>query len=164
MWPGQHIYCGICGRLLCYGGHGQNHHLLCRGAYEYRCWMSVTVDGPDASAKIAGAVFREIASLPEFDPTLIAMVRRRDRASRLPARRAIQELDRAEEKLDRAIGNIVASLREAGSSATLLAELRRLEEQKSQSAFDRAEVERLPRRAIEIPSAAVVQELARQSF
>lgn len=52
VWPGQHIYCGICGRLLRYGGHGQNHHLLCRGAYEYRCWNAVTVDGPLAAERI----------------------------------------------------------------------------------------------------------------
>src|SRR5262249_31126832 len=36
VWPGQHIYCGVCGRLFVYGGHGQKDHLLCRGAHDYR--------------------------------------------------------------------------------------------------------------------------------
>src|SRR5262249_42217967 len=27
VWPGQHLDCGICGRPLVYGGHGQKDHL-----------------------------------------------------------------------------------------------------------------------------------------
>src|SRR5262249_10918577 len=46
VWPGQHLDCGICGRPLVYGGHGQKDHLVCRGALEYRCWNGVTADGP----------------------------------------------------------------------------------------------------------------------
>ena len=35
VWPGQHIYCGICGRMYVYGGHGQKDHLICSGAKDY---------------------------------------------------------------------------------------------------------------------------------
>ena len=30
-FPGQTIYCGVCGRLFVFGGHGQKHHLMCEG-------------------------------------------------------------------------------------------------------------------------------------
>ena len=31
-FPGQTIYCGICGRLFVFGGHGKKDHLECAGA------------------------------------------------------------------------------------------------------------------------------------
>ena len=45
-FPGQALYCNICGRLYVFGGHGQKDHLVCSGAREYRCWNSITADGP----------------------------------------------------------------------------------------------------------------------
>ncbi len=126
--------------------------------------MCITVDGPTIATKISEAIFGEVTSLPEFDLTLAVMVH--EEAEQLDSRRGerLRELVRIEEKLDRTIENIVGSLREAGSSPALVAELRRLEEQKSQLAVDREEVERLPRHAIEIPSVETVRELARESM
>ena len=76
VWPGQHIYCGVCGRLYVYGGHGQKDHLMCRGAHDYRCWNAITVDGPLAADKLVEAIRHEIESLPDFDPVLLQAVQR----------------------------------------------------------------------------------------
>jgi DNA invertase Pin-like site-specific DNA recombinase len=66
VWPGQHIYCGICGQLFVYGGHGQKDHLMCCGAHDYRCWNALTVDGPLAAAKMITAMREAITGLPDF--------------------------------------------------------------------------------------------------
>jgi len=164
VWPGQHIFCGICGRLYRYGGHGQNDHLLCRGAYEYRCWNAITVDGPEAAEKIASAVFDEISRLPEFDSTLIAMIR--EESEKLDSHREerIRELANADQKLDREIQNVMGAVRQTGGSPSLLAELARLEADKERNQLVRDELEQTPRQAIDIPSIEEVKRLARESF
>ena len=67
VWPGQHAKCGVCGRKMYWGGHGQRGHLVCSGARSYRCWNVVTCDGRLAARRIVEAVLREIESLPDFD-------------------------------------------------------------------------------------------------
>jgi len=164
VWPGQHIYCGICDRLFRYGGHGQNDHLLCRGAYEYRCWNAITVDGPKAAGKIASAVFDEISGLPEFDPTLIEMIR--EEGEKLDSHREerLRELARADQKLDREIHNIMGAIRKTGDSPSLLVELAQLEANKERNQLARDELEQTPRRVIELPSIEEVKQLAQESF
>jgi site-specific DNA recombinase len=77
LWPGQHVTCGICGRLYRYGGHGQNDHLMCRGAYEYKCWNGITVDGPITRQKMADAILAKLESLPEFEIALVQRIQNR---------------------------------------------------------------------------------------
>ena len=67
-FPGQTVYCGICGRLFVFGGHGQRDHLMCEGAREYKCWNGITFDGPFAAQKISEAVLSELCLLAEFRP------------------------------------------------------------------------------------------------
>jgi site-specific DNA recombinase len=31
-WPGQHVVCGVCGRLFYWGGHGQTTHMMAPGS------------------------------------------------------------------------------------------------------------------------------------
>jgi site-specific DNA recombinase len=54
-WPGQHLTCGVCGGLLVYGAHGQKEHLMCTASRDYRCWMTVSVNGPLARKKLTEA-------------------------------------------------------------------------------------------------------------
>src|SRR4051794_21267422 len=35
VWPGQHLTCGVCGRLYYWGGHGVKEHMMCSGARDY---------------------------------------------------------------------------------------------------------------------------------
>ena len=37
VWPGQHIRCGICGRLIYWGEHGQQQLMMCAGVRDYQC-------------------------------------------------------------------------------------------------------------------------------
>lgn len=73
-WPGGHVVCGICGNPFRYDGLADKKHLLCRGASEYTCWNSITLNGPLAAEKMLAAVLDEIERLPGFDAELIAAV------------------------------------------------------------------------------------------
>ncbi len=164
VWPGQHIYCGKCKRLFRYGGHGQNDHLLCRGAYEYHCWNAITVDGPKAAEKISSAVFDEISRLPEFDPTLIRLIREENEKLDFHREDRLRELDHAEQKLNRGIRNVMGAICKAGDSPNLLAELARLEAEKERNQHSRDELEQTPGRVLDIPSIGEVKRFARESF
>jgi hypothetical protein len=74
-WPGGHVICGICGNPFRYGGLASKRQLLCRGACEYRCWNSLTLNGPIASDKLFDAILDQIELVPGYDAALIDAVR-----------------------------------------------------------------------------------------
>jgi site-specific DNA recombinase len=69
-WPGQHINCGVCGRMYVFGGHGQTDRLMCSGAREHKCWNGITVDGPLAAERVSAAILAQIETLQEFDAVI----------------------------------------------------------------------------------------------
>jgi DNA invertase Pin-like site-specific DNA recombinase len=164
VWPGQHLDCGICGRPLVYGGHGQKDHLLCRGAQEYYCWNALTVDGPLAARKIMAALRAEIAALPDFDPTLLQLVREALRDGQDAQGRRQQELARRQATTEREMANVLAAIRAAGPSESLLEELTRLEEQKKQIAWEQQQAQRRSQGPLQVPPMAEVKALAFQAF
>lgn len=150
-WPGQHLHCGVCGRLYRYGGHGQTDHLMCGGAYDYECWNAVTADGPKAAEKLAAAVLREIRTLADFDGVFADLVRAEVERVHASQSGRLQELDRRRATLQRQLANIRAALREAGPSRALIDELRELETELDRVGDERAELDRLPRQVVAIP-------------
>lgn len=126
-WPGQHLDCGICGRPLRYGAHGQNEHLFCSGAAEYHCWQAISADGPLSARKLSEAIRREITSLPEFEEAFLSKLEAQ--MARIHENRdaKLQELDRIEQTLSRQQKNILDSLRDAGPLPSLLQDLKGLE-------------------------------------
>lgn len=164
VWPGQHLDCGVCGRPLVYGGHGQKDHLVCRGALEYRCWNAVTAEGPQAAHKLIAAIRAEIAALEDFDPVLLQLVEEGLRDGRLEQGRRQQELARQQAAAAREIAYIMAAIRESGHSPSLLAELSRLEKQKTQAAWELEQAGRRPPAPVQVPAMAVVKALAFEAF
>lgn len=67
IWPGQHIDCGVCGRLLVYGAHGQKNSLACSGALKYQCWNGTSINSEKAGNKIITAIEKK------FHPSRISM-------------------------------------------------------------------------------------------
>lgn len=164
IWPGQHIYCGICGGLFRYGGHGQNDHLLCRGAYEYRCWNGITVNGPEAADKLSQAILTEIEKLPGYGEELLRLVHedlQRRNSSRNERATVLQS---EAESLQRQIGNIVAFVRAGQGSGALAEELLRLERRRSDLLARHQEVVEEPCQAFSLPSVDEVKELAREAM
>jgi DNA invertase Pin-like site-specific DNA recombinase len=157
-WPGQHIDCGVCGRPYVYGGHGQKDHLICRGAAEYRCWNSITADGPLARSKLIAAIRDAVARLPDFDPVLVALVQEELRQQAGAKCGQQQELDRRQKAVQREIENVLAAIRATGHSPSLLAELSRLEGEQAQLAWEQGQ---LTRCSVAPPAVPTMAELRR---
>jgi hypothetical protein len=164
IWPGQHLYCGICGRLYVYGGHGQRDHLMCRGAHDYLCWNALTVDGPLAARKMMAAIRSEVASLPDFDPVLLQLVQdeMRQRAGAQGQRQ--QDLARKRATIEREIQHVLAAIRQAGHSASLLEDLNRLERERTQADWEQQQLTRLSNSPLTVPSLAEIKAHAFQAF
>ena len=163
-WPGQHVYCGVCGRLYVYGGHGQKDRLMCSGAREHKCWNGVTFDGPDACRRMSSAVYEAIGTLPAFEPEFLAMLQ--EELSQTDARRTgeMHTVEVEQQRNQREINNIVAAIREHGAGGVLLDELGRLEQQKDTLSLRYGELQVAPDETLEIPPIDVVKQMAREEF
>jgi DNA invertase Pin-like site-specific DNA recombinase len=164
VWPGQHLDCGVCGRPYVYGGHGQKDHLMCRGAKDYYCWNALTVDGPLAARQLIAAIRAAIASLPDFDPAVLRMVQAELREGLGARGRQRQELARQVAEVERALQNVLAAVRDAGHSPSLLEELGRLEGEKARLGRQEQEMARAPGAGVAVPTAAEVRRLADAAF
>ncbi len=78
-FPGQTVYCGICGRLYVFGGHGQRDHLMCEGAREYQCWNGISFDGRVAAQRISEAALAELRQLANFDSVFLSALNEESR-------------------------------------------------------------------------------------
>lgn len=126
-WPGQHLYCGICGRVLVYAG-GKNAGLMCKGARDYKCWNSAGVNVAVARPLLAAAILDAVRSIPTgFDEEVVAVCRELLQASGNSHAVRAKALEQQIEANCRGRDNTLIALRDLGSSPTLLAELARFE-------------------------------------
>jgi len=163
-FPGQMTFCGICGRLYVFGGHGQTDHLMCDGAREYHCWNGVTLDAKLASQKILEAVFCEIESLPDFDEAFLQEVR--SETERLDADRnlKIRELETRERTAELELNRLIDFI-ENGSTFPQIQE--RMAEKQEMLTCCRSELQQLrshPVTTVEIPEVGELKRLARESL
>jgi site-specific DNA recombinase len=162
VWPGQHIVCGICGRLFYWGGHGQADRLMCCGVRSYQCWNAATFDGDLAARRLAGAVLSIAESLPDFDEVFLAKVEAAT-GSRRTARneslhRLASEIDRAKLELD----NVVDAIATVKFSPALSERLSEIEGRLARLQAERADLRRESDALPPIPSVSELKLLARQ--
>lgn len=163
-FPGQSIFCGRCGRLFVFGGHGQKDHLMCSGARGHVCWNGITVDGPTAARKISEAVFAEIEALAEFDAAFLVLVN--EEAKKLDGVRdgRLRELVAEVSRTDREIANVVKFIRSGDDSQRVRVELQGLEEKLRQLQYDKDQLELVSTGAVVVPAVAEIKQLAREAF
>jgi hypothetical protein len=164
VWPGQHICCGVCGRLYVYGGHGEKNRLMCSGAHEYVCWNAVSVGGPLAARRMITAIREAIVALPDFDPVLVALLTEEIRNQRGSRDQRLQEVERGLASVQRSLEHIPAAIGKAGDSPSLLEELSRMEKEKSQLRWHQQELAREGAAPVAIPSISKVRRLAEDAF
>lgn len=161
VWPGQHLFCGVCGRVLHYGAHGLMRNLICSGVREYECWNAVSINGPVARGKLIDAFFEAIASLSDFDQTLISdLTKAIEEYAHQQNHRLMEEKARLA-KLQRQRDNIVAAIRECSISETLKLELTTVE---TDIASCKDDIEQLSNQLPEtpsLPSMAEIKSMAR---
>lgn len=123
VWPGQHLRCGVCGRLMYWGGHGQNTHMMCAGARDYACWLAATFDGSQAARRLTTAMLAAIEALPGYDDRFLAEARGAAAARRSARSQRLDQLGRELTQKRRELANLIAAFRASGSSPALQAEL-----------------------------------------
>lgn len=158
VWPGQSMYCGICGRVLYYGAHGNPAHLMCSGAIDYKCWNGASADGPDASRRICSAVKDLIKELPEFDDVLVEEVRNQVRELTSKTASRVGEIKRALARLETEKRNILKFIRSGSNSTTIAEELARLENDEAVFTEELEDLERSTDRPFELPSVDAIRQ------
>ena len=136
IWPGQHIDCGVCGRLLVYGAHGQKNSLACSGALKYQCWNGTSINSEKSGNKIITAIEQEISSLKEFDKILLEEIKKELKNSKSNASQRQRKLQTQQDANTKQMKNIMAAIRDIGHSQSLLAELKTLESTKDQLTYE----------------------------
>jgi len=82
VWPGQHLRCGICGRICYWTGVASRKMMMCSGAQTYRCWNSVLLNGGVTLDRLSAALWSAIEALPELDTELMNRVRQQMETAR----------------------------------------------------------------------------------
>lgn len=157
-WPGQHIYCGCCGAMFVYGAHGQTENLICSGAKDYKCWMSVSVNGPKAREKLCAAISRQLELIPEFDSLLLAEAVAEAEAQAVVGQERIKDLKCKLLATDAKLTRFTKAIETHGASPTIMAAIKRLEEEREVLASEQQEIESRPKATIIAPSASEVRE------
>ena len=163
-WPGQHCYCGICKRMLVYGAHGQNDHLVCRGTAEHKCWNAVSFDARLGAKKLVARIREEIEGLPNFDAIFVENVHKKMQAARDSSAARMAEFDRRGTKLERDRRNLMGMIREFGGSVSIAAELKRLEDEEADLKIQRQALARAAKEKVELPSMEKIKASMAESF
>ena len=163
-WPGQHLRCGVCGRLYVHGGHGKKERMMCNGAREYSCWNSMTVDAAEVANAVAGDIRELVRSLPSFDEAWVAEYESQ-RLTMLKTQNS--ELKRVKAELakeKRSVENLIGALAELGSSPSVLEKIR-AGESKVQLLKDRVhQLEKASSETIALPSLEEIVAVSDKSF
>ena len=163
-WPGQHINCGVCGRLFVYGGHGQRDRLVCSGAKNYQCWNGVTVDGPLARERLSTSIHQALRQIPSFDSDLMRALEKECTASSQECLRKTKAMRQRIDAITREIDNVVGALRKVGHSDRLGNELISLEHERSEL-LDQLDATQLGARSrVQVPTPEQVRTLADEEF
>lgn len=163
-WPGQHLRCGVCGRLYVHGGHGKKERMMCNGAREYSCWNSMTVDAVDVANAVASDIRELVRSLPSFNEAWVAEYESQ-RSTMLKTQNS--ELKRVKAELakeERSVENLIGALAELGSSPSVLEKIRS-GESKVQLLKDRVhQLEKASSETISLPSLEEIIAVSDKSF
>lgn len=160
-YPGQTLRCVRCGFEFVWGGHGQTDRLECGGTRQHRCWQSMSVDGPLAAARIAGAVFAEIERLTDFDEVFLDMVRAESVTGDASRAAKLKDLQQKLAGSEAELANLAAFIRRGDQSDWLRDDLARLESDRRKQLAAIDELQRLAGDAIVIPSIDEIKSIAR---
>jgi DNA invertase Pin-like site-specific DNA recombinase len=141
VWPGQHLRCDVCGRLVYWYGVGNKKTMKCSGNQAYQCWVGGEFNGKVAADKLSAAIFREIMDLPNFDPALIETVRKQWRESNAEVMNQKKELVRRRQELESRVANVTDAIASGGQIASLVKKLQDLESEQTDLGFRIADLE-----------------------
>ncbi len=129
-FPGQHIRCGVCGRLYVYGGHGKTLRLMCKGARTHECWNGMTICGPDVAKAVSERIQQIIESLEGFDDAWAAEYERQRVAFSASKNGEVESLGKQLVATKRKLANQIEALDRIGVSDSILERIKELEAEK----------------------------------
>jgi DNA invertase Pin-like site-specific DNA recombinase len=163
-FPGQHIRCGVCGRIYYWGGNGRSEYMMCAGARQYLCWNGFTIKGTLAARVVPEAVLAKIETLSDFDDEFLGMVREHVQA-RVGERSRQQVKAQADlAGVEREINNVTDAIARMGFSPSLSAKLGHLETRQTSLAAALADFQRDTCNQVNIPPMPELKRLARESL
>lgn len=161
-WPGQHLRCGVCGRMFLFSGFSDKDMMKCKGVTEHKCWNAAGIHAERSAQKILHAILDHLERMPEFDQVLRSQVE--DEYRKLVADRTSQ-LDRLKDE-DKKIRQKIDRLTEAienGQAAGALVEA--LQNREMELADITAQIAKLTTQAppsIALPSMNEIRKIARE--
>jgi len=164
VWPGQHVACGVCGRMFYWGGHGQAGRLMCSGARDYACWNAATFDGALAARRMAEAILSLAESLPDFDEVLQSKVESEARARQSACKDLMGRLVREAEAAGRELSNLLDAVARMGYSPGLQSRLAEAEARKVRLDAELVDLRRQPDETPQLPPVAELKRRAREAI
>ena len=163
-WPGNHLRCDTCKRKYIWNGVVGRRCLMCNGAYHYRCWNSLTIEGQSTVRRLTQAIWQKIRELPDFDREFLAVLRQslEEETSRSQSRR--KELDRQRDAVQRQIVRVTEAIADIGNSPSLKDKLKVLEVQLEEVELAMTELLERQDDQIELPSMDDIRKAAEELF
>jgi site-specific DNA recombinase len=135
-FPGQCMFCGVCGRMYVFGGHGQTDHLQCGGTRSYQCWNGATVDGPLATEKISTAILSEIESQAGFDELLLKQIAAEEKSQDASRTERLGKLQQSLAKTERELENVLKAIRSGINAQSVKDDLASLEQEENALTYE----------------------------
>ena len=163
-WPGQHLRCGVCGRLYVHGGHGRTERMMCNGAREYSCFNAMTVDAAEVAGAVASDICDLVRSLPSFDEVWAEEYEAQRRELLNTQNAELMRVKAELAKETRTIANCIDALAELGTSPSVLDKLRSAES-KVQLLQDRVyHLEQASSESVALPSFEEIAAVSEKTF
>jgi len=118
------------------------------------------MDGPLARKKLLTAIRKIIETLPDFEAGMLAMVHEEVRRQQAGLGQREEEWAKRQQRLGQERDHLLRAIREGGPRGVLLEELHRLEQEKTQIAWELTQARENAKRSVALPSLAEIRDLA----
>jgi DNA invertase Pin-like site-specific DNA recombinase len=164
VWPGQHLRCGVCGRIYYWNGIGSGKSLKCSGNQNYQCWNAAEVNGAMAGKKLAEAILARIEALPDFDPAFLAKAHAEWQVQADGRKARLGELMRRKHDLDLQAERLADAITRAPDLPRLIDKLRTLEADRYQVEDELADLQKVLPPEPRLPALEDLKAAARALF
>jgi len=163
-WPGQHLRCGVCGRLFVFGGHGKKERMMCTGARDHKCWNAMTVSGPEVAAAVAERLRELVCDLPDFDSIWVTEYKAQRKSHLGEQDSRLKTLRKKLEAENRKLGKFLDALAEAESSNAIVERIRQCEDNVADLKDGISTLESEHQNSPALPSLEEIQGVAEEAF
>ncbi len=164
-FPGQHAKCAYCGQECVWGGNGQTHNLICKGARKRLCWNSFSFNGPRAAQRLVEIITAELHTLAGYDEQFRELVQVALQRNVAGGPQRWEQLHQSEAQLAKQDQSLKAMILESGPTAPTKQLSFELEKRRLQLARERMALEELKRKQLDLPAdVAALQQLHDEAF